>query len=358
MSISISFIRIVFMCLTVLLTGTYLYSTAPFFSAPISGLIGLGIGLGLSFAFISVDRFVRRFNLRAFIIALMGLFVGYLMGQAVILIVDAALQPAPEITQPLNAAILLFNTYLGMIFTARASESLYVCIPFVKLTPTTNKKKDIIIDSSILTDARIIDLAASGLLDQTLIMPRFIVNTLYEMDDDADESQRNRAHRSLEVLKKLEALPQLKLRYSDVDIPEAKDNVNKVLRLARLIDANILTADINRIQQSSVEGVTVINIHSLSNALKPMMQTGETINIKVQRYGKEPRQGVGYLEDGTMVVINGGGNFIGETIEVHVLSVKHTSSGRMIFSNAVEEGAEGHKPVTSASSSPRDYFLV
>jgi uncharacterized protein YacL len=99
----------------------------------------------------------------------------------------------------------------------------------------------------------------------------------------------------------------------------------------------LITADISRIQMASIEGIRVINIHTLSNALKPLMQAGEFIKIKVQRYGKEPRQGVGYLEDGTMVVVNGGGNYIGETIDAKVLSVKHTTSGRMIFCNAIDE---------------------
>jgi uncharacterized protein YacL len=113
-----------------------------------------------------------------------------------------------------------------------------------------------------------------------------------------------------------------------------KELASKIIRLGRLLDANILTADAGKIQSSAVEGVRLINLHALSNALKPLMQTGEQIRVKIQRYGKEPRQGVGYLEDGTMVVVNGGGSYIGETIDAIVLSVKHTSSGRIIFCNA------------------------
>lgn len=100
------------------------------------------------------------------------------------------------------------------------------------------------------------------------------------------------------------------------------------------MDGSLLSSDISKVQLPSIEGITVVNMHALSNALKPLMQAGEPIKIKVQRVGKEPKQGVGYLEDGTMVVINGGGDFIGETIDAKVLSVKHTSSGRMIFCNA------------------------
>jgi uncharacterized protein YacL len=146
-------------------------------------------------------------------------------------------------------------------------------------------------------------------------------------------------------LKKLEALPNLALRYNDTDFPEVKDLTGKMARLARLIDANLLSADISRVQMGSMDGVRGINLHTLANALKPLMQAGEFIKIKIQRYGKEAEQGVGYLEDGTMVAVNGGGRYIGETIECRVLSVKHTTAGRMIFCNALDlEGQEYEEP--------------
>jgi uncharacterized protein YacL len=226
--------------------------------------------------------------------------------------------------------------------TLRASDEFYVSIPFVKFTPTTHKKKDLIVDASVLSDARIIDLAASGIVDHHLVLPRFLLKELYAQAESSDESARAKAKRSLDVAKKLEGISELDLRHNDTDFPEVKDPMSKMLRLARLLDANILTADLSRVQMGVVEGVRVINIHSLSNALKPLMQAGEHIKIKIQRYGKEPRQGVGYLEDGTMVVVNGGGEFIGEVIDAQVLSVKHTSSGRMIFCNAKDEDGGYH----------------
>jgi uncharacterized protein YacL len=157
-----------------------------------------------------------------------------------------------------------------------------------------------------------------------------------------DENSKSRARRCLDVAKKLEGISHLELRYNDTDFPEVKDIMGKLVRLARLLDANIMSSDITRVQMSSIEGITVVNMHALSNALKPLMQAGEFIKIKIQRYGKEPRQGVGYLEDGTMVVVNGGGDYIGEIIEARVLSVKHTTSGRMIFCNASEEDGMPH----------------
>jgi uncharacterized protein YacL len=171
-------------------------------------------------------------------------------------------------------------------------------------------------------------------------LARFLIKELYSQAENPDEMVRARARRSLEVIKKLENMPDLALRYNDTDFPEVRDVNSKLIRLARLVDANLLTADISRVQISTMEGVRVINVHSLSNSLKPLTQAGEFIKVKVQRFGKEPRQGVGYLEDGTMVVVNGGGDHIGATINARVLSVKHTASGRMIFCNAFDEEGE------------------
>ncbi len=199
------------------------------------------------------------------------------------------------------------------------------------------KKKDLIIDSSVLADPRIIDLASSGLVDHHLIIPRFVIKELYAESEGNDEFTKNKALRCLESLKKLEEFPELEMRYNDTDFPEIKNQQSKIIRLARLLDSNVLTADIDRIQIATIEGIRIINLHNLSNALKPLMEAGEILKIKIQRYGKEPRQGVGYLDDGTMVVVNGGGEYIGDMISAQVLSVKHTASGRMIFCNTMEE---------------------
>jgi len=286
----------------------------------------------------------KRFNLRSFNIAIIGLFIGYLMGQGLVLVLDAVLDISsasikvePQILEVIKIALFMFGIYLGSLMTLRAADELYVSIPFVRFTPTAQKKKDLLVDASVLSDPRILDLAGSGLLDGHLIAPRFLLKELYAQAEIADENARAKAKRALDVIKKLETSPGLEVRFNDTDFPDAKDLMSKLLRLARLLDANILTADITRVQMATIEGIRVINLHTLSNALKPLMQAGERIRIKVQRYGKEPRQGVGYLEDGTMVVVNGGGAYIGETIEVLVLSVKHTSSGRIIFCNTLDE---------------------
>ncbi len=348
MNLALAFTRTLFMILSIFFMTVYMISGSEGYHTN-NLFVGVGLGIILGFSLIGFDLLFKRFNLRAFNVAIMGLFIGYLMGQALVIILSAILKISsasialdPTTLEVIQIALFLFGVYLGTLMTIRASDELYVSIPFVRFTATAQKKKDLLIDSSVLYDARILDLASSGIVDHHLILPRFLVKELYIQAESQDESYRNKGKRSLEIMKKMEAMPDLGLRYNDTDFPEVKDPMGKMIRLARLLDANIMTADISRVQMAAIEGVRVINLHTLSNALKPLMQAGEHIKIKIQRYGKEPRQGVGYLEDGTMVVVNGGGEYIGEIIDAKVLSVKHTSSGRMIFCNAPDEEGGYH----------------
>ncbi|MEM7175981.1 MAG: hypothetical protein AAF443_08715 [Chlamydiota bacterium] len=343
MNPSLVFARIFFAVLSIFFMTIYMISR-PTGTPLVNAIIGVSIGAVFMAFLIGFDRIFRKFNLRIFNVMVIGLFIGYLMGQGIVLVFDAILDLSSipkfltaQALEMIKLALFLFGTYLGSIMTLRASDQLYISIPFVKFAPTSEKKRDLIVDTSTLSDARLIDLCSTGLLDYHLIIPRFIIKELYAQAETGNESTKLGARQGLEVIKKMEELPQLGLRFNDTDFPEVKDLQSKLIRLARFLDANILIADPSQVRTSSTEGVQMINLHSLSNALKPLMEMGESINIKIQRYGKEPRQGVGYLEDGTMVVVNGGGNYIGETINAHVLSVKHTSSGRMIFCNVVEE---------------------
>ena len=307
-------------------------------------LWGIFLGSALGAILMGFDFLFRKFNLRSFNIAIVGLFIGYLMGEALVLIFNAILDISsasmtfrPQTIEVIKIALFLFGTYLGTIMTLKASDEFCLSIPFIRLASTSKKKKDLLLDFSALSDTRLIDLSSTGILDEQLIIPRFLIKELQAQIEIGDEPSKMKSKKSLEVVKKLEENPHLGLRFSETDFPESKDFQSKLIRLARLLDANLLSADISKIQTLVLDGIQIINLHTLSNALKPLTQTGEYLKIKIQRYGKEPRQGVGYLEDGTMIVVNGGGKHLGEIIDVQVLSVKHTSSGRMIFCNACDE---------------------
>lgn len=335
------FVRFIFAAVTILCMTGYFVATTDKISSLTYVWAALSGG-ALFCALMLIEFAFKRFQLVAFNTAILGLFFGFLMSLALLMIFDKILAISSfefnhKITELIKIALLLGGVYCGVVMTLQASHELYVSLPFIKFTPHQQKSKELLADSSALSDSRIIELATCGLLDNRLVVPRFLLKELYENEESKDEIIQTKAKLTLEILKKLETLPDLHLRYSDTDFNDSKDMTSKILRLARLLNADVLTTDINRVQMASIEEVRVINIHGLSNALKPLMQRGEYLNIKIQRHGKEERQGVGYLEDGTMIVVNGGGDYIGKSIKACVLSVKHTTTGRMIFCNVADE---------------------
>ena len=209
MNVSLTFLRLFFVILSIFFMTTFMLSS-PTGAAHTNALIGIVIGVIFGFLLIGFDMVFKRFNLRSFNIAIVGIFFGYLMGQALVLIFDAVLDISrisivlqPQTLEIIKIALFLFGTYLGTIMTLRSSDELYVSIPFVKFAPSTQKKKDLIIDSSVLSDARIIDLAATGLLDHQLIIPRFIIKELYAFSEIGDEMAKSKARRSPMSLKNL-----------------------------------------------------------------------------------------------------------------------------------------------------------
>lgn len=309
-------------------------------------LNGVVWGSALAIALLASEIALSQITAKTINILSLGLFFGYVFGEASSWVVKEALTLInPSLldmatTKIAEGCIFLVSIYAGVITTYRSSEELYLSIPFIRLKPIIQRKRDIIVDASALTDPRIIDFASSGVVDHHLIVPRFILESLYKQAEQ-EEDHKSKARRSLEVVKKLESLPHLNLRFVETDFPELKTVHEKIIKLARLVDANILTADMTSLETAQAEDIRVINLNNLSNALKPLMHNNEHLMIKIQRFGKEARQGVGYLEDGTMVVVNGGGEYIGKTIKCRVLSVKHTTSGRIIFCNC-DEDFPGH----------------
>lgn len=343
MNIALAFTRIFFTILSIFFITLYSIQSANGDVLPriVYGLLG---GFSFSLILIGFDTFFRKFNLRSFNIAIIGLFIGYLMGEALVLILKAILSISVlsfsltiTNTEILSICLFLFGTYLGTIMTLRWSDELYVSIPFVKFSQINQKRRDIMIDQSTLMDPRFNDLCTTRILDQSIVIPRFVVKELYALTQLHDEASKTKGRKAIETLKRLETLPGFGLRFNETDFPEIQEIAQKTIRLSRLVDANILTAESKQYQLNGAEGVEVINLNSMAAALKPIMQSGEFIHIKVQRQGKEPQQGVGYLEDGTMVVINNAKDAIGQTIRAAILSSKSSPSGRIIFCNALDK---------------------
>ena len=352
MAQSLTFTRIIFGALSVIFMITYMLSY-PVGSTSMKILTGACLGGSFTLLLVGVETFFRKFNLKTFNVAIVGLFFGYLMGQALTLTFNAVVNMgsftgniSSATIDIIRIAFFLIGSYVGTILTIRFSEEMYLSIPFVRFTQSAHNKKDLIPDLNAICDPRLVDFLATGVLNSSIVLPKCLVKELHQLAEGADESTKARVRKGLEVVKKLETMKSLGLRYSESDVPEITDITQKIARLARSSNSNILTSDSNRTSPLQADDTLYININSLSNLLKPVTPPGETISIKVQRYGKEPKQGVGYLDDGTMVVINNGGEFIGEQIDTQVISVKQTSAGRIIFTNAIVE-EQGYSPVGS-----------
>ncbi|MBA3602696.1 MAG: hypothetical protein H0W50_03455 [Parachlamydiaceae bacterium] len=338
------FIRILFLILCPLCLTIYTSMQLPGemnFGSLTIGIIG---GLCMALILIGLEICLRRVNLQNLNLSCLGIFCGYLLGSAILLPLNSAISLLtlnnPAAWSSLAQIIVyLITCYFGVILALRANEDFQFVLPFIKLESGGKQKKDIVVDSSTLLDTRIIDLASTGLLDNHLIIPRFVLKELNYMNEHGEDSAKLRARRCIEVIRKLEGIPGLNLRYIDTDFPELKDSATKLSHLARTMDASIMTADPSRPPQAA-EGVRTMHINTLTSAFKTAPRSGEFLTIKIQRKGKEPGQGVGYLEDGTMVVVNGGEEYLFGTIKAQILSVKTTSSGQMVFCNAAEDDEE------------------
>jgi len=191
-----------------------------------------------------------------------------------------------------------------------------------------------LVDTSAIIDGRIVDICETHFISGALVVPRFIVNDLHALSESADQLKRARGRRGLDILARLQELKNAPLRILDKDLPEIKEVDAKAVRLAHDLGAQVITTDFNIHKLAVLEGVTVLNVNDLSTALKPVVLPGEGMSIFVMKDGKEKEQGVGYLDDGTMVVVEEGRRWIGKRVEVSVYSILQTSAGRMIFAKA------------------------
>ncbi len=313
-------------------------------------LKGSCVGIIAFASLLALERILKKLPLRAVSTAVVGLFVGSLMGLVVSFSLKTmltTLSPDAQVSNTLLLFTFLTTIYVGIMLTVRSSESWWLTIPFVHLAPAMkNQKKDILIDVSALEDPRLLELARSGLLDHQLVIATFVIKEIQKDMDDQDEAIRNRARKCYEHFKRLENLSNLGLQVKEFHLSETEEETSTLTQAAKLTHAYILTAHEQSILRQEDDDTQIISLDTIATALKPSAQRGEMLQIKIQRLGKEPKQGVGYLDDGTMVVVNGGGEFLGETIRTQVLSQKYSSSGKIVFCNALMH----EMPVTSKIS--------
>ncbi len=304
-------------------------------SLNISVFVGIIV---LALATISLDVIVRRKRIETISAVFFGLLVG-LLTTTVLELAWAPLMPEhPTEPQKLLHHFIQLATGAGLCYICisiliQTKNDFRFIIPYVEFAKEVKGLKPCILDTSVVIDGRIADVVETGVFDGQLIMPKFVISELQAVADSSDRLRRGRGRRGLDILNRLRGNKNIELVIHERDLPEfAGLSVDlKLVALAKHLQGKLITNDYNLNKVAKLQGVTVINLNDLANSLKPVFLPGERIEVRVVKVGEEPGQGIGYLEDGTMVVIESGRDRLNQTVPIAVTSVLQTSAGRMVF---------------------------
>ena len=299
---------------------------------------------------ILIDLLTRNKEITTFSAVYFGLLLGALMGSffwtAIEPIVHQYLVQlqAERIAGTARLLIILLSCYVAVATLLQTKDEFRFIIPYVEFSKQLKGAKPLVLDTSVIIDGRIADICDTGIIDTKLIAPRFVLQELQGIADSSDKIRRNRGRRGLDVLKRLQSNPKVDLQMHEANLPELHD-VQKVderlVVLAKALGARVVTNDFNLNKICQLQGVDVINLNELSNALKLVALPGELLPIKIVKQGDQMGQGVGYLDDGTMVVVEQGRGYLGQDVTIVVTSVLQTPAGRMIFGRV---GGTGEHP--------------
>lgn len=302
-------------------------------------LVSAVLGALIAGVMIAFEMRVRKASLKTLIGAAIGSILGivgaFLIGILISIQKEAAV--SAETQTFLTISLAFFMGYVGLMVGAAKGE--YIDLSALGgLFSDKNVKVDYkILDTSVIIDGRIADIAETGFLGGTMIIPNFVLTELQQVADSADSSKRQRGRRGLDMLQRLRNNSNLDIQILETDYPSIKEVDLKLIELAKQMDGMIVTNDFNLNKVAQLRGVTVLNINELANALKPVVLPGEAMRVFVLKEGKEYNQGVAYLDDGTMVVIDNARRLIGKTADIAVTSVLQTTAGKMIFGRLWEE---------------------
>lgn len=300
---------------------------------------GIAAGFGAALFIIAVEIFIERVPLSHMLYGMLGgglgLIFAWFITEAVLRFNEPSLT---EVVQKASPYVYIVLTYLGAVIAVRRQQELDQ-LDRGDLPVKGGRRRGVeikVIDTSAIIDGRVADVFETKFLGGPLVVGRFILKELQDIADSSDATKRARGRRGLDILQRLQEHPEIQMKVYEKDYPEVKDVDGKLVLLARELDARIITTDFNLNKVASLQGVTVLNVNDLANALKPAVLPGEGMVIYVAKDGKEKEQGVGYLDDGTMVVVEEGRRLVGKKVDVVVTSVLQTSAGRMIFTRIKE----------------------
>jgi uncharacterized protein YacL len=248
----------------------------------------------------------------------------------------------------LHSMVLITLPYLGLVIGGRKGEWLQPENLVALFRHAGARKRYKILDTSVIIDGRIADICETGFMDGTLLIPQFVLKELQLVADSSDSMKRNRGRRGLDILQKIQKMAGVDVQFSDADFPDVREVDLKLIELALSLQGKIVTNDFNLNKVAQLRGVDVLNINELANSLKPVVLPGEVMKVFILKEGKEYNQGVAYLDDGTMVVVDNARKLIGRTIDVVVTSVLQTTAGKMIFGRFIDPSAAGQQPAVVA----------
>lgn len=304
----------------------------------VSALFGTVIGLLIIVFEIRARKASLKTLIGAAIGSTLGIIGAYLIGM---LISTQDINTVPgEMKVFMTIALAFFMGYIGLMVGAAKGDYIDLSVLGGVFTDKGTKRDYKILDTSVIIDGRIADVAETGFLGGTLIIPNFILAELQQVADSPDSSKRQRGRRGLDMLQRLRNNSKLDVQIVETDFPAVKEVDLKLIELGKQLDAVIVTNDFNLNKVSQLRGVSVLNINELANALKPVVLPGEAMRVFILKEGKEYNQGVAYLDDGTMVVVDNARRLIGKTADIAVTSVLQTTAGKMIFGRLWEEKEE------------------
>ena len=298
----------------------------------LDGPLAAGAGAVLCALILFFEHRAREVTLKRLIGAAAGSLLGIVGAYLISLVLDNALAGDRTTLPFLQLAILMWMTYCGLVIGAHKGDMLNLsALGGVFGGEISTKQQFKILDTSVIIDGRIADIVETGFLDGVLVIPQFVLRELQLVADSADSMKRNRGRRGLDILQKIQKDPNLQVRIVEEDFPQVREVDMKLIELAKVYGCKVVTNDFNLNKVATLHGVDVLNINELANALKPVVLPGETMKVFILKEGKEFNQGVAYLDDGTMVVVDHAKKLISKTIEITVTSVLQTTAGKMIF---------------------------
>ena len=314
--------------LFVVFVGITCYLIQPFGLSP---KLDAGVGALLGIAVVTFEWRLRLVSLKRLIGAAIGSVLGIFGAYLFALVIRNSI-PAGNTQSFLQIMVMLLMAYVGLIVGANKGDLLNLAaLGGIFGGEKQSRKSFKILDTSVIIDGRIADIAETGFLDGVIVAPQFVLRELQLVADSADSLKRNRGRRGLDILQRLQKIASVQIQIVEDDFPAVREVDLKLIELAKLYEGKIITNDFNLNKVAQLQGVAVLNINELANSLKPIVLPGEIMKVFILKEGKEYNQGVAYLDDGTMVVVDNARKMIGKTIDISVTSVLQTTAGKMIF---------------------------